>query len=59
MAPANLHTTSVAVYLALFYKNLVYKNIKASKCPEIKNVVVILIVAISVSFEGFEKKWRS
>ena len=36
------------------YKNLVYKNVKASKCPKIKNVVVILLVAIS--FEGFEKK---
>ena len=39
-----------------FYKNLVYKNVKASKCPKIKNVVVILLVAISISFEGFEKK---
>ena len=45
--------------LFFFYKNLVYKNIKASKCPKIKNVVVILLVAISISFEGFEKKWRS
>ena len=36
-----------------FYKNLVYKNIKASKCPRIKHVVVILLVAIS--FKSFEK----
>ena len=42
--------------LFFFYKNLVYKNIKASKCPKIKNVVVVLLVAISISFEGFEKK---
>ena len=42
--------------LFFFYKNLVYKNIKALKCPRIKNVVVILLVAISISFKGFEKK---
>ena len=41
--------------LFIFYKNLVYKNIKASKCPKIKNVVISL-VAISIFFEGFEKK---
>ena len=39
-----------------FYKNLVYKNVKASKCPKIKNVVVTLLVAISISFKGFGKK---
>ena len=39
---------------SLVFRNLGYKNIKASKCPEIKNVV-ILLVAISTSFEGFEK----
>ena len=42
--------------LFFFYKNLVYKNIKASKCSKIKNVVVILLVAISISFEGFKNK---
>ena len=41
---------------SFFYKNLVYKNIKASKCLEIKNIVVLLLVAISISFEGFGKK---
>ena len=40
----------------VFYKNPVNKNIKASKCPKIKNGVVISLVAISISFEGFEKK---
>ena len=29
--------------LFIFYKNLVYENIKASKCPKIKNVVVFFI----------------
>ena len=34
---------------SFFYKNLVYKNIKVSKCPKIKNVVDILLVAVSNS----------
>jgi hypothetical protein len=34
-----------------FYKNHVYKNIEAQKCPFLKNIVVILLVAISISFE--------
>ena len=46
----------VQATLFFFYKNLVHKNVKALKCPKIKNVVVILLVAISISFEGFEKK---
>ena len=29
----------IAVYPALFYKSLVYKNIKALKCPKIKNIL--------------------
>ena len=39
--------------LFIFYKNLVYKNIKAWNCSKIKNIVVISLVAISISFEGF------
>ena len=31
-----------------YYKNLVFKNIMASKCPKIENVVVISLVAISI-----------
>ena len=42
--------------LFFLYKNLVYRNIKASKCPKIKNIVVILLVAIFISFEGFSQK---
>ena len=42
--------------LFFFYENLVYKNIKASNISKIKNIVVISLVAVSVSFEGFEKK---
>ena len=34
-----------------FYKNHVYKNVEAQKCPFFKNIVVILLVAISISFE--------
>ena len=34
-----------------FYKKHVYKNIEAQKCPFFKNIVVILLVAISISFE--------
>ena len=45
--------------LFIFYKNLVYKNIKPWNRSKIKNIVVILLVAISISFEGFRKKWRS
>ena len=56
MAPAHLHATSAAVYMALLYKYLVYKNIKASKCPKIKNDVVFLLVTVSISFEDFKKK---
>ena len=39
--------------LFIFYKDLVFKNIKAWNCSRIKNIVVILLVAISISFEGF------
>ena len=35
----------------IFYKNHVYKNVEAQKCPFFKNIVVILLVAISISFE--------
>ena len=35
---------------------LVYKNIKAWNCSKIKNIVVILLVAISLSFKGFSQK---
>ena len=37
--------------LFIFYKNLVYKNIKAWDRSKIKNIVVILLVAIFISFE--------
>ena len=43
-------------YTLLFYKNLVYKNIQAWNRSKIKNIVVILLVAISISFEGFGQK---
>ena len=38
--------------LFISYKNLVHKNIKASKYSKIKNIIVILLVAISISFEN-------
>ena len=43
-------------YTFFFYKNLVYKNIKASNRLKIKNIVVILLVAISISFKTLDKK---
>ena len=42
--------------LFILYKNLVYKNIKAWNCSKIKNIVVILLVAIFIFFEGFDQK---
>ena len=38
-------------YTLFFYKNHVYKNVEAQKSPFFKNIVVILLVAISISFE--------
>ena len=46
---------SASSTLFIFYKNLVYKNIKPWNCWKIKNTVVILLVAISISFEDFRK----
>ena len=37
-------------YTFFSYKNHVYKNVEAQIAPKIKNVVVILLVAISISF---------
>ena len=39
----------------IFYKNPVYKNVEAQKCSFFKNIVVILLVAISISFEPQDK----
>ena len=52
MAPAHLHATGVAVYPALFYKNLVYKNIKASNGPKIKDSL-----RTYEYFKSYEKKF--
>ena len=46
----------IVITLFIFYKNLVYKNIKAWNCSKFKNIVVILLVVISISFEGFGQK---
>ena len=46
----------MAITLFIFYKNLVYKNIKVWNCSKIKNIVVISLVVISISFEGFGHK---
>ena len=42
-------------YIFFFSKNLVYKNIKAPNRSKIKNIVVILLVAISI-FKTLDKK---
>ena len=44
------------VYTFYFYKNQVYKNIEAWNRSKNKNIVVIFLVAISISFEGFGQK---
>ena len=36
-------------YTLFFYKNHTYKNVEAQITPKIKNIVVILLVAISIS----------
>ena len=35
----------------VIYKNHVFKKVEAQKCPFFKKIVVILLVAISISFE--------
>ena len=42
-----------ANYVIRLFSN---KNVKAWNCPKIKNIVVIVLVAISISFEGFGQK---
>ena len=37
-------------YTPFFYKNHAYKNVEAQITPKLKNIVVILLVAISISF---------
>ena len=38
-----------------FYKNHAYKNVEAQITPKIKNIVVILLVAISISFPASDE----
>ena len=38
-----------------FYKNHSYKNVEAQITPKIKNIVVILLVAISISFPASDE----
>ena len=42
-------------YTFFFYKNHAYKNVKAQITPKIKNIVVILLVAISISFPASDE----
>ena len=42
-------------YIFLFYKNHVYKNVEAQICLKFKNIVVILLVAISISFPASDE----
>ena len=39
----------------LFYKKHAYKNVEAQITPKIKNIVVILLVAISISFPASDE----
>ena len=38
-----------------FYKNHAYKNVEAQITPKIKNIVVILLLAISISFPASDE----
>ena len=40
------------------YKNLVYKNIEAQITLKFKNVIVISLVAISISFRGSNQNYK-
>ena len=42
-------------YTFFVYKNHVYKNVEAQITPKIKNIVVILLVAISISFPASDE----
>ena len=46
------------LYAFFSYKNLVYKNVKAWNCSKIKNIAVILLVAISISVLNASAKKR-
>ena len=41
--------------IIFFYKNHVYKNVVAQICLKFKNIVVILLVAISISFPASDE----
>ena len=43
------------VYTFFIYKNHVYKNVEAQICLKFKNIVVILLVAISFSFPASDE----
>ena len=45
--------TTKQIYTFLFYKNLAYKNVMAYICSKFKDIVVILLVAIFISFQAF------
>ena len=47
----NQNNSSLTGTRFIVYKNHVYKNVEAQKYPFFKNIVVILLVAISISFE--------
>ena len=48
---ASQFLTRIRTTRFILYKNHVYKNVEAQKCPFFKNIVVILLVVISISFE--------
>ena len=41
--------------LFCFYNNHVYKNVEAQICLKFKNIVVILLVAIAISFPASDE----
>ena len=59
---SNLVVTSLSLTIGkqiktytLFFYNHAYKNVETQITPKIKNIVVILLVAISISFPALDE----
>ena len=51
----NVYARTIYHIHPFFYKNHAYKNVEAQITPKIKNIVVILLVAISISFPASDE----
>ena len=55
MRPINVRMKEFSWIYTFFYKNHVYKNVEAQITLKLKNIVVISLVAISISFRGLNQ----